>query len=297
MLVRPSCRLVDAPDIFAVHRLWETSLMPTFEADGIDIHYQVTGSGPRVLFFNGSGATLETAADLISYLSRTCTVLAHDQRGLGKTSVPDGPYSMAQYAADAAALLDHMGWQSCAVLGISFGGMVAQEFAVTHPHRVERLALMCTSAGGEAGSSYPLHELATLEPAERARRAALLTDTRFTAEWLAEHPTDAAIVRAQNERASAEKSDERRRGERLQLEARIGHDVSSRLGAVTAPVLVAAGRYDGIAPVANSEAIVERLADAVLAVYEGGHMFSVQDRQALRDIAGFLATGERPRRQ
>lgn len=271
--------------------------MPTFEADGIDIHYQVTGSGPRVLFFNGSGATLETSADLISYLARSCTVLAHDQRGLGKTSVPEGPYTMAQYAADASALLDHVGWNSCAVLGISFGGMVAQEFAVTDPHRVERLALMCTSAGGDAGSSYPLHELVSLEPAERARRAALLTDTRFTPEWLADHPGDAAIVRAQNERATAEKSAERRRGERLQLEARIGHDVSSRLGAVTAPVLVAAGRYDGIAPVANSEAIVARLADAVLAVYEGGHMFSVQDRQALRDIARFLATGERPMRQ
>ena len=271
--------------------------MPTFESDGIDIHYRVEGSGPRVLFFNGSGATLETAADLISYLARTCTVLAHDQRGLGKTSVPEGPYTMAQYAADAAALLDHVGWDSCAVLGISFGGMVAQEFAVTNPLRVERLALMCTSAGGDAGSSYPLHELASLEPADRARRAALLTDSRFTAEWLAEHPTDAAIVRAQNERATEGKSDERRRGERLQLEARIGHDVSSRLHAVTAPVLVAAGRYDGIAPVANSEAIVERLPDAVLAVYEGGHMFSVQDRRALPEIARFLAAGERQLRQ
>lgn len=271
--------------------------MAIFEGDGIDIHHQVVGSGPRVLFFNGSGATLETAADLIGYLSRTCTVLAHDQRGLGKTSVPDGPYTMAQYAADAAALLDHVGWDTCAVLGISFGGMVAQEFAVTHPHRVERLALMCTSAGGEAGSSYPLHELASLDPAERARRAALLTDTRFTVEWLAEHPTDAAIVRAQNERASAPKSDERRRGERLQLEARIGHDVASRLGTVTAPVFVAAGRYDGIAPVSNSEAIVARLPDAVLAVYEGGHMFSVQDRRAVPEVARFLATGERQARQ
>lgn len=271
--------------------------MAIFEGDGIDIHHQVTGSGPRVLFFNGSGATLETAADLIGYLSRTCTVLAHDQRGLGKTSVPGGPYTMSDYASDAAALLDHVGWESCAVLGISFGGMVAQEFAVTHPHRVERLALMCTSAGGEAGSSYPLHELASLEPADRARRAALLTDTRFTPEWLADHPTDAAIVRAQNERASAEKSAERRRGERLQLEARIGHDVSARLGAVTAPVLVTAGRFDGIAPVANSEAIAARLPDAVLAVYEGGHLFSVQDRRAVPEIARFLATGERQARQ
>ena len=55
---------------------------------------------------------------------------------------------MAQYAADAAALLDHVGWDRCAVVGVSFGGMVAQEFAVTCPERITRLALVCTSPGG-----------------------------------------------------------------------------------------------------------------------------------------------------
>ena len=125
--------------------------MPIFQHGDIAINYQVTGSGPRVLFFNGSGATLESSAPLINALSKTCEVLAHDQRGLGKTSIPDGPYTMAQYAADGEALLNHVGWTSCAVVGISFGGMVAQEFAVTWPERVERLVLLCTSAGGDAG--------------------------------------------------------------------------------------------------------------------------------------------------
>lgn len=270
--------------------------MPVFDHDGVHIHHEIAGSGPRVLFFNGSGATLETAAPLISYLARSCTVLAHDQRGLGLTSVPPGPYTMADYAADAAALLDHVGWSSCGIFGVSFGGMVAQEFAVTHPERVDKMVLFCTSAGGEAGSSYPLHELGGLEPAERARRAALLTDTRFTPEWLAAHPEDAEIVRVQNARASAPKSEEQIRGERTQLAARIGHDVADRLGRVTAPVLVAAGRFDGIAPVGNSEQITARLPDARLAVYEGGHMFSLQDRRALRDAAVFLAGGDRPDR-
>ena len=277
--------------------LWETSPVPIFRGDDVSIHYEIFGSsGPRVLFFNGSGATLESAAPLLSYLARSCTVVAHDQRGLGRTSVPEGPYTMADYAADGAALLDHVGWRSCAVFGISFGGMVAQEFAVTHPERVDAMVLFCTSAGGAAGSSYPLHELASLEPADRARRAALLTDMRFTPEWLASHPDDAEIVRAQNARAAAPKTDEQIRGERTQLAARIGHDVADRLGAVTAPVLVAAGRHDGIAPVANSAAIGSRLADATLAVYEGGHMFSLQDRNALRDAVAFLVEGVRPER-
>jgi 3-oxoadipate enol-lactonase len=268
--------------------------MPTFERDGFTINYRIAGSGPRVLFFNGSGATLETSALLIDALAKGLQVLAHDQRGLGRTSIPDGPYTMADYANDGAALLDHVGWESCAVVGISFGGMVAQEFAVTFPERVTRLVLMCTSAGGAAGSSYPLHELGSLPPQERAARGTLLTDTRFTPEWLAEHPADAEMVRLRNESAAAPKSAEVIKGERLQLMARIGHDVSDRLHSITAPTFVAAGRYDGIAPVRNSEEIVARVADAHLFVYEGGHMFSAQDRRAIRDIRDFITDGARP---
>lgn len=268
--------------------------MPMFERDGFTINYQCTGSGPRVLFFNGSGATLESSSLLINALAKDLQVLAHDQRGLGRTSIPDGPYTMADYAADGAALLDHVGWDACAVVGISFGGMVAQEFAVTYPERVTRLVLMCTSAGGAAGSSYPLHELARLSPNERAAKGALLTDTRFTPQWLADHPADAEMVRLRNQQAAIPKSPDVIRGERLQLMARIGHDVSTRLHQVTAPTFVTAGRYDGIAPVSNSEEIVARIPDATMSVYDGGHMFSAQDRRAISDIRAFISTGERP---
>ena len=268
--------------------------MPGFVHDDVDIHYEITGEGPRVLFFNGSGATLESSSALIGAIARSCTVLAHDQRGLGKTSVPYGPYTMAQYADDGAALLDHVGWDTCAVVGISFGGMVAQEFAVRHGHRVERLALLCTSAGGAAGASFPLHELASLPPAERSARITTLTDSRWTPEFLAANPLDASIVAARDQAARTPKSDLVLRGERLQLQARIGHDVSDRLGAVTAPVLVMAGLYDGIAPVDNSRAIAELLPDARMRVYEGGHLFTAQDRSALRDLNAFLVDGTRP---
>ena len=268
--------------------------MPKFERPEISINYEVSGDGPRVLFFNGSGATLKSSAHLIGALAKTCTVLAHDQRGLGETSVPEGPYTMAQFASDGAALLDHVGWDSCAVVGISFGGMVAQEFAVSYPQRVEKLVLLCTSAGGDAGSSYPLHELGTLTPEDRASKITTLTDSRWTPEWLASRPEDAAIVNLRNEQAGVPKSKETIKGEILQLGARIGHDVSSRLHQVTAPTLVTAGRYDGIAPLSNSEEIVKRLPDATLSVYEGGHIFTAQDRRAIEDIRTFLTTGQRP---
>jgi pimeloyl-ACP methyl ester carboxylesterase len=273
---------------------WKNVDVPKFERSEISINYEISGSGPRVLFFNGSGATLKSTALLIGALAKTCTVLAHDQRGLGETSIPEGPYTMAQYAQDGAALLDHVGWETCAVVGISFGGMVAQEFAVSYPQRVEKLVLLCTSAGGDAGASYPLHELGALPAEERAARITTLTDTRFTPEWLATHPDDAAMVAMRNEQAAVPKSKDTIKGEMLQLGARIGHDVSDRLHQVTAPVFVTAGRFDGIAPVSNSEEIVKRLPDATLSIYEGGHIFTAQDRQAIVDIRTFLTTGQRP---
>ncbi len=268
--------------------------MPLFNRPEISINYELSGSGPRVLFFNGSGATLQTAALLISALAKECEVLAHDQRGLGLSGVPEGPYTMHQYAQDGAALLDHVGWDTCVVIGMSFGGMVAQEFAVRYPHRVERLALLCTSAGGDAGSSYPLHELATLSPPERTAAITTLTDTRFTPEWLASHPSDAELLRMRFESALIPKSEETIKGERLQLAARIEHNVADRLHLIIAPTLVAAGQFDGIAPVENSEQIVERIPDATLTVYQGGHIFTAQDKRAVKEIRTFLATGTRP---
>ena len=292
------CTGLDSALFLSVNGGWSakchTRYVPMFQHSDITIAYEVVGSGPRAMFFNGSGATMKSSRLLIDAIAKECTVLAFDQRGLGETSIPDGPYTMQQYASDAVALLDHVGWDVCAVVGISFGGMVAQEFAVTYPQRVERLVLLCTSAGGDAGSSYPLHELATLAADQRAQRISVLTDSRWTPEWLEHHPNDAAIVAARNEQSAQPKDKRVLQGEMWQLQARIGHDVSQRLHAVVAPVLVTAGRYDGIAPVKNSEEIVRRLPDAVLAVYEGGHLFTAQDRNALLDIRRFLATGVRP---
>ena len=267
--------------------------MPTIRANGIDLHVERRGTGHRLLFLNGSGATLATSGMIVDLFAARFDVAAHDQRGLGLTGVPPGPYSMADYAADALALMDHLGWGSCRVVGISFGGMVAQEVAATAPERVERLALVCTSPGG-VNASYPLHELAGMSDAvERAAIWQRILDTRFTDEWLATHDVDALIAGMVADRALAPRTEEQRLGERLQLEARAAHDVNDRLGRITAPTLVAAGRFDGIAPLANAEAIVARIASAELRVYEGGHAFLGQDPAALPDLLEFLAAGRR----
>jgi 3-oxoadipate enol-lactonase len=195
---------------------------------------------------------------------------------------------MADYASDALGVIDGVGWSTCRVVGVSFGGMVAQELAVTAPERIERLALLCTSPGGGGGASYPLHELAGLDPRRRADISTRLLDSRFTREWLVSHPQDRMLVDARAKRGSGEVSDVVRRGEAEQLEARRHHDVWDRLGRIPCPTFVGAGRFDGIAPLANSEAIVSRVAGATLHVYEGGHLFFVQDRTALPEVIEFL---------
>lgn len=160
--------------------------MPTLSLADLDLYYEQRGEGRRLLVLNGSGGTIEGMAPLIDLLARHANVLVHDQRGLGRTGLPytNEPPTMTDYATDAAALLDHVGWDTCAVFGISFGGMVAQELAVTHPERVERLALVCTSPGGAGGSSSPLHELVDLPPEERTRISLRDLDTRFDEGWL-----------------------------------------------------------------------------------------------------------------
>ena len=262
--------------------------MPTAHLNGIDVYYERRGGGPPVLFLNGSGATLDGMRVLLDVFTDRVDLLAHDQRGLGRTEIPPAPYTMADYADDAIALLDHVGWEQARVVGISFGGMVAQELAVTVPRRVEKLALLCTSPGGDL-PSYPLHEMAALTDAERAERYLTILDTRFTADWLAHHDSDRALVEMLAARQLGEKSAEVQRGEAAQLAARAGHDVLDRLAEVTAPTLVAAGRYDGIAPLPNSEAIAARIPGADLRVYEGGHAFFAQDSRALPEVLDFLA--------
>jgi pimeloyl-ACP methyl ester carboxylesterase len=193
--------------------------VPHINARELHLYYERRGSGPPLLFLNGSGATLATSGLLIDLFTGRFDVAAHDQRGLGRTSVPPGPYSMADYASDAAAVLDALGWETARVVGVSFGGMVAQELAATFPNRVERLALLCTSPGG-ASASYPLHELARLTDAERAALRPLLLDTRFTPEWLATHPNDQRLAAMMADRSGTPSSGEQARGETEQLLAR-----------------------------------------------------------------------------
>ena len=235
-----------------------------------------------MLFLNGSGATLATSGLLIDLFTGRFDVVAHDQRGLGRTSVPPGPYSMAQYAADAAAVLDAVGWRRARRRReLRWNGRAGTCSDVPKSGRTVGPPLHLTRR------REPVVPAARRRPngSERTRLGALrplLLDTRFTPEWLATHPSDERLAAMLADR-TAPSVGEVARGETEQLMARSRHDVTDRLGAITCPTLVACGRYDGIAPVTNGEAIAARVPRRGC-VYEGGHAFFVQDHdRAARD--------------
>lgn len=256
--------------------------MPVARVLDIEICYQISGTGPRLLKLWGTGADLRRPPTKFDrQLAERFTVLAFDQRGMGRSGKPERDCTMADYADDAAALMDALGWEQAAVLGYSFGGMVAQELALRHPARVTRMVLMSTSAGGAGGSSFPLHELAELADADRARRFLELADSRRTPQWQADHgelwqgliDDGIAALRLTDEEPGG------RAGARRQLEARRGHDSWQRLPDLRMPVSVFAGRRDSIAPPDVQRRLAEQ-AGASYREFDGGHLFFMQDASA-----------------
>ena len=264
--------------------------MPILRLNDIDIYFERAGHGPPVLFISGTGGDLRVKPNVFDGpLPRQFDTIAYDQRGLGRTSKPDRPFTMEQYAGDAASLLAALGVPRALVFGVSFGGMVAQELAIRHPDRVRAMVLACTSPGGAGGASYPLHTLSGMTRPEVARHMIPISDTRRDANWAAAHPEEfkALIDLGANDPYVDEP--DRAIGARRQLEARAAHDTWDRLGAIRCPVLIAGGKFDGIARPEVQARMAQRIPRAELRMFDGGHLFLLQDRSAFPAILEFLA--------
>lgn len=266
--------------------------MPFVDVRGIRIYYERSGSGPPLLYVNWTGGDLRDARSFAGPLKEAFDVLAYDQRGLGQSGKPDVPYTMQDYADDAAAMLDVAGWDRAHVMGVSFGGMVAQELALRHPERVERLVLACTSSGGAGKPSYPIHELVNRPADEAAAICVGLIDSRYEGADPAAVPSEIATqLTAMTKTWPASQSPEdleSAAGARRQIEARRGHNTYDRLPSLRVPALVCGGRYDGLAPPENLEALAGAIPNARLQVFEGGHVFFWQDPAAWPAIVAFL---------
>jgi 3-oxoadipate enol-lactonase len=264
--------------------------VPVTRANGLNIYFERAGSGPPLLFISGTGGDLRTKPNVFDGpLPKSFEVLAYDQRGLGRSEKPDTPYTMADYADDAAALMAEQGWDQACVIGVSFGGMVAQELVLRHPGRVQKLVLACTSPGGAGGASYPFHEIEHLTGEARARHLIPISDTRRDEAWAKAHPEQyeafVAMAAAPPPGVGEPGHD---MGAHRQLEARAKHDTWARLPGITCPVLIAAGRYDGIALPATQERMAAAIPGAKLQFFDGGHLFMIQDRTAHPAMVAFL---------
>ncbi len=263
--------------------------MPHIQTARLKIYYEIKGSGDPLLFISGTGSDLRNKPNFMDGPAPSqFETLAYDQRGLGQTEKPDQPYTMADYADDAAALLDELNWPSANVIGVSFGGMVAQELALRHSSRVKRLVLACTSPGGAGGASYPLHDVQDMDPVERAQFMIPISDTRRDAKWAAANPKEYEffVEFASTDAFAGEPG--RSMGARRQLEARKHHDTWDRLADITCPTLICGGNYDGIALPATQEKLATRIPGAKLAMFDGGHLFMIQDRTAIPAMLDFL---------
>ena len=191
-------------------------------------------------------------------LAEYLEVLCFDQRGLGQSDVPRGPYSIAGYGDDAAALLDTIGWDECMVVGVSFGGMVAQELALRHPASVQPPGARVHVHGGYGRTSYPLHELLDLDPGQQASQRMPLLDTRL-GHGVAGRGSHMVRLITTAWANGAGTTPNPRPGWPPAPGTRSHHDTASRLGAIACPTLVCGGRTDGIAPPANSEFLASHI--------------------------------------
>ena len=238
------------------------------------LHVVRRGAGEPVLLAQGLGGSVEHWGEaFLERLARRMEVIAFDHRGMGRSPGGPDPFSIADLADDAAGLLEHLGLASAHVLGLSMGGMVAQELALRHPARVRTLVLASTFAGGESA-------LATYPPAVQAIARPLLRSGRPPA-MLAE------LVTQQARRLGVARDDAALRTILTQLAAVGGHDTLGRLGQIAAPTLVLHGERDPAVPVANARILADAIPGARLVVLPGaGHIpFWSQPEECARLIA------------
>jgi pimeloyl-ACP methyl ester carboxylesterase len=253
------------------------------------LHYLRRGSGEPLLLIQGlSGNHLHWGERFLSELEPAFETIAYDHRGIGLSDPAPAGYTIADLADDAAALLQALDLQSVHVMGVSMGGMVAQELALRAPQRVRTLTLGATYAGGPGSvrtDPAVVQRLGQLFMAGRVGDAMRELIRFNVSERFASDPANlepfaqiAAQLPASMDVLMA------------QFQAVGGHDTSARLERIAAPTLVVHGSDDRILPVANAHAIAARVPGARLEIVDGvGHLFwwerPERSAQLVRELA------------
>jgi 3-oxoadipate enol-lactonase len=234
--------------------------------DGVRLYHEVHGDGPPLILLEGMGGDIPGWRRNIPTLARELRVIAYDFRGNGNSDDPPGPTTMSTYVDDTVALLDALGIDRAHLYGQSFGGMVAQELALTRPERVRTLILGCTDMGERTtirpeGATAPKHEpwRALYAPSFPDRHPEHVADDLRVAALQPDHPV----------------------GRRRQWEAVQGFDSYDRVPDLRVPTLVLHGTEDRLIPAENGRRLAARIPDAELVLLEGaGHVYHSEQAEA-----------------
>ena len=237
--------------------------MPLATVNGININYEVEGQGEPLVMIMGfqtahGGWMLQTPF----FKKRHYRVITFDNRGVGKSDAPDGPYSTRMMADDTAALLDYLGVKKAHVIGISLGGMIAQELAINYPERVSTLVLGSTFACDDNNSGFTAEcsEIMKLPVYETADN---ILNLCFDNLKYRKFIPMLKILGRKNKPAGLE-------GQR---EAMLKHNTLDRLKLIKAPTLVIVGTGDRVIRPISSEILAENISNAsLIKVNKGSHV-------------------------
>jgi len=260
--------------------------MPVATTSGVKIYWDELGQGEPVLLVMGLGSSSAMWHRIRPALVTQYRTIAFDNRGIGQSDVPAGAYSIREMAADAVAVLDAANIVNAHVLGISMGGMIAQELALQYPNRVRSLILGCTSPGGEnAVRAAPdvqsvIASLMSMSPKEGSEALVPIL-----------HAAETPRSRIDEDLALRRKWHASPNGYLGQLQAIRSWEAFSRLHHIHAPTLIIHGDCDRLIPPRNSEILAECIPSAKLVLIpNAGHVFLTdQPQRSQSEIIGFLS--------
>lgn len=265
--------------------------VPTVGEAGSGLFWERSGAGEPLLLIQGMSGTHVTWGErFLSHLRPDFDCVVFDNRGIGNSDVVEAAFTVGDLAGDALAVMDAAGLETAHVLGISMGGMVAQELALTHPDRIRSLTLGCTYCGGPGSSLIAPEDAGPLLEAMSSGNLDLMLNAMYAVNlspsFRADESHFADFV------AMAKALPARQQTVQLQLGAIGGHDTQSRLPEIAAPTLVIHGTEDKMIPVANGELIASLIPDAHLELLEGvGHMFWWEQPDRSADLLRTHALG------
>jgi 3-oxoadipate enol-lactonase len=249
------------------------------------IYWDDEGKGSAILLIMGLGWPSYLWHRTRPVFSARFRSIALDNRGVGQSDVPPGPYPIALMAADGAAVLDAAGVERAHIFGLSMGGMIAQEFALQYPNRVQSLILGCTSPGGT--------NAVLAEPAATQ----LLLSRGLSPEDFSKainpfiYDSGTPQVRIEQDFVLRKQWYPRPEGYTAQLQGILSWEAYSRLPQISAPTLVIHGESDRLIPPANGRIIAERIPCAKLVMIpHASHILSTDQPEAVHHaVLEFLA--------